>query len=275
MDPIKKLHQHLQPQKNTSVEARTHQQNLAFLVGAVSVSLPLVMIVFGVAGLTCFYQSLSRFYYSPISGAFFIGCLGFIGGYLITWQGQSNLETWLATLAGPMAWLVATFPTSGAGCDEKIWTERIFADVPYAGDGTVSGPALDTPNEYHFFFDSAFTIHVGAALILFGVLAFFAMVVFTREIPERDRIKGNLTPEKWWRNFFYIASGCLIIASIGAIGIRIGLGRWFDLSWWERNNLTFWCEAVALFAFGFSWMVKGRFWGYALVDPKVDTPQRM
>ena len=275
---VRALQKQFQPVKNTSAEALTHQQNLASLVGMVSILLPSVMFIFGVTKMTCFYQSLSHFYYSPIAGAVFIGCLGFIGGYLITWQGQSFWETWLATLAGPMAWLVATFPTIEAGCDTGTWTERVFTDVTYTDSSDVDPTSSAAPDMYHFFVDGAFVIHVSAALVLFAVLAFFALVVFTREIPERDRPDGgDLTEAKKTRNAIYRFCAGTIIGAIALIGIRVGLGAFLDweLAWWERYNLTFWCEAAALVAFGVSWMVKGRFWGYALVDDKVDRSARL
>ena len=44
------------------------------------------------------------------------------------------------------------------------------------------------------------------------------------------------------------------------------------LPWWNEINATFWCEAFALWAFGISWMVKGRFWDLLLRDERDEKP---
>lgn len=257
-----------QPEYNLSQQEIINQQRMAFLVGAVAFGLPTATIFVGLFLSTCFYFSISHFYYSQFWGSVFIGCLFFIGTYLLAWQGQSRGERVLANMAGPFAWGVALFPTSGAGCTLPAWEGRVFADITRSADGTI---ALLVPGDSAAYFTLlpwAATLHGISAAIMFSVLAYFALVVFTREVEGRDRPGGDLSPAKAQRNKIYRICGWIIVAMICALGGRL-LIEWITgapLVWWDANNMTLWCEAIALYAFGITWMVKGRFWGRALLD---------
>jgi hypothetical protein len=90
-------------------------------------------------------------------------------------------------------------------------------------------------------------IHFSCAVALFLVLAYFSLLLFTRS-------KGHKTPRKKLRNRIYIACGAAILACIALIGLY----NW----WWRQTvlatlNPVFWLESIALWAFGFSWFVKG------------------
>jgi len=74
------------------------------------------------------------------------------------------------------------------------------------------------------------------------------------------------------RNAIYRTSGWIIFLCIGLIvaeAIYTALtGKRFG--GWVELNLTFWLEAVALWAFGATWLVKSRFHGRFLVDTPPD-----
>lgn len=264
-----------QPEMNLSREEEIDQRRMAFIVGAVAVGLPTACILVGLFLSTCFYFSISHYYYAQFWGSVFIGCLIFIGTYLITWQGQSRGEKILATCTGPFAWGIALFPTSGPGCTQAEWQARLFADVLY--DASAGTLALDVPDapvpvagaEFFTLLPWAATLHGISAAIMFSVLAYFSLVVFTREVRRRDRDRGGaLRLAKLRRNRIYRVCGWIIVAMIVALGGRL-LIEWLTgrpLAFWDANNMTLWCEAVALYAFGVSWMVKGRFLGYAFTD---------
>jgi hypothetical protein len=279
MDPlnriVKSAQQKYRPEYNLSTEDQIDQQRLAFLVGLVSFALPTFAIFAGVFLSTCFYQSISHFYYAQFWGSVFIGCLVFIGSYLLVWRGQSDGERLLANLAGPITWAIALLPTSEPGCTLPAWEGRIFADITRSDAGEIALVVPADTEAYFSLFPLAGPLHAIAALILFSVLAWFALVVFTREDPERDRTKdGTLTDVKRTRNQIYRICGWTIVVMVLAVVARIAYeaitGQTLD--WWDPNRLTLWCEAVALYAFGISWMVKGRFWGYALTDQQATTP---
>ena len=261
-----------QPETNLSRSEEIDQQRMAFMVGAVAVGLPLLLLFVGLFLSTCWYFSISHYYYSQFWGSVFIGCLFFIGTYLLAWQGQSRGERILANIAGPFAWGIALFPTSGPGCTLPAWEGRVFADIIY--DKAADTLALQIPQDTEAYFTLlpwSATLHGLSAAIMFSVLAYFALVVFTRVVPERDlKPDGGLTPEKESRNRIYRICGWIIVAMILCLAARLAYWKitGHDVAFWDPYRLTFICEMVMLLAFGLSWMVKGRFLGYAFVDEK-------
>ena len=63
------------------------QQFLAFLVGAVALGLPFAMLVGAGIG-TCFYDSISHFYYSQFFGDLLVSALVFIGTFLVAYRAK-------------------------------------------------------------------------------------------------------------------------------------------------------------------------------------------
>ena len=90
-------------------------------------------------------------------------------------------------------------------------------------------------------------LHYGCAAALFLVLSYFALALFTKT-------GGSPTPNKLIRNRVYRTCGVIMLACIAAIGLGTVL-----LAEATRNalRLVFWLEALALWAFGVSWFVKG------------------
>jgi len=126
-------------------------------------------------------------------------------------------------------------------------------------------PALVSGREAQYFdlFFLSGAIHYASAAILFGFLAWFALFVFTAIEPEQRKPNGRLTTVKFTRNAFYYLCGAIIIFCILAMALSALVIQFtsIDMSWWDRGNWTFWFEAIALVAFGTSWLVKGRFLG--------------
>jgi hypothetical protein len=90
-------------------------------------------------------------------------------------------------------------------------------------------------------------IHFAAATVFLVVLACMSIFLFTRS-------GGAPTPEKRQRNRIYVACGIIILVSISVIPV----GKLFLSSNVERaTSFTFWAEAIAIVAFGVSWLVKG------------------
>ena len=190
-------------------------------------------------------------------------------------QGEdaAGAEARLATWAGVFAIGVALFPTSGFGCDAASFTARAMVSFGPDPDqlDLIKVPAIDgMPDLAPYFRLTSFsaTVHYTCAALLFAFLAWFALVVFTAVEPHQRTPDGALTQQKIIRNAFYILCGTTMVVCILAMGLYAALSAWttLDLGWWERGKLTFWFEAIALWAFGLSWMVKGRFWGAALQD---------
>jgi hypothetical protein len=216
---------------------RFDQRRLARVVGVIAFAMPIVL---GVGGyvLGRFRIALSEYYYEPIVlGDFFVGCLVAIGALLMAYRGWTPKVAQLATLAGLAALVVAFVPMSGwiTGCRE------LGIDTTCA-DPQVSYPII------------GYWVHAGAAGLLFAILAFFCLFVFTKVPIDDASGRAVATPAKKRRNAIYIASGL----TIAIAAISIGLADQIAGPWWVQNNMTFWAEALILAAFGVSWLVQGR-----------------
>lgn len=244
------------------------QQRLASWVGLVALGLPVAMLL-GVARGTCFYDSISHFYFSQFLGAILVAALAFIGTFLMAYKGETTWESRLANFAGWCAFGIALFPTTGRGCEEAAFSGRAFVDLNVSSS---SVPATVVPagklGQFFELFENVELVHFGSAALLFAFLAFYCFYVFTRVIPEEHLEAGELTPTKSRRNAIYVWSGWVIVICMLAMAAK-AIAWWIDgeaWPWWNALNLTFWCEAFALWAFGISWMVKGRFWGRFFLD---------
>jgi len=91
------------------------------------------------------------------------------------------------------------------------------------------------------------TIHYAAAAALFFVLAYFSFFLFTRS-------SGGVTPMKRVRDRVYRGCAMTIVACIVLIGFY---SVFLEESWVSGFRPVFWLEALALWAFGASWFVKG------------------
>ncbi|NIA71226.1 hypothetical protein HBA54_21740 [Pelagibius litoralis] len=252
------------------------QQFLAFVVGSVALGLPIAMLIGVVTG-TCFYDSISHFYYSKLFGDVLVSALVFIGTFLVAYRGESRRESRLATFAGFSAFGIALFPTTGRGCEELDFSGRILADLKAASasDAVSVSPAEDF-GQFFQLFPYADALHFTSAALLFSFLAFYTFFVFTRVIEDEHVTEdGELTPVKKARNRLYISSGVVIVVAMLAMAANALNSAITDMpwAWWTEYNATFWVEAAALWAFGVSWMVKGRLFGLVFLDPR-DRPRQ-
>lgn len=95
---------------------------------------------------------------------------------------------------------------------------------------------------------SVATVHLVCAALFFAVLAVLSLFYFTRGDTESR-------PRKKIRNRIYVASGLIILlALVVAAAGRAILGR----ESYNEHHVLFFCETVACWAFGFSWLVKGQ-----------------
>ena len=84
---------------------------------------------------------------------------------------------------------------------------------------------------------------------LFILLACFCFILFPRKDPE-------LAPSrrKPLRNRIYVTCGVIIVVSL----LFAGATQTIWASTFQDTNILFWCESLAIFAFGASWLVKGQ-----------------
>lgn len=85
-------------------------------------------------------------------------------------------------------------------------------------------------------------VHFAAAALLFATLAYFCLFLFTRT---------KHSPP--WKLRVYVGSGWTMIGCIAAIAV---VKLFAAKAWIDRWDPVFWLEAVAILAFGASWLTK-------------------
>ncbi len=198
-------------------------------LGILGMALPLVLIIGGLMDYRRIEPSISDFYHTTYRDIF-VGTLCAIGVFLICYRGYGRREgdviddDWLGTIAGVSAFGVALFPNESPTDQIATMTQNIV------GIGT--SPMF----------------HYASALIFFACLAVFCLVKFPRTAnPGRRQI--------------YLACGWIIILSLigiaAASAVKIlGAGPARDIV--VGYGLVFWFEAIGIWAFGLSWLVKGK-----------------
>jgi hypothetical protein len=196
-------------------------------IGYLGIGLPIALIVFSWVPFfkTNTQNSISLFYYTNLR-EILTGILCAVGLFLIRYKGYKNPDFWkndglLTNLAGAMAFGIAFFPTNPDTCCQKIYTL-----IPYCA------------NFLGY-------IHYAFAAIFFFILAILSIVVFTIGQNENPEIPISIFNEnKIYRVCGYSILGCIVLIPI--------------LSHFKVMYSTLILEAFALFAFGTSWLIKGR-----------------
>ncbi len=196
-------------------------------IGILGISLPIVLLILPLFPFfkTSIQQSISHYYYTNLR-ELFTGVLCAVGLFLIRYKGHENPVFWkndslLTNIAGLMAFGIALFPTDADDCSHKLYT-LIPSCEPIIGI-------------MHFTFAATF----------FFVLAIVSINVFT--IGQKANTDIAISPFN--ENKIYRACGYLMICFIVLIPIFSAFG-------FSYTTLIF--EALALFAFGTSWLIKGR-----------------
>ncbi|HLF70230.1 MAG TPA: DUF998 domain-containing protein, partial [Actinomycetota bacterium] len=132
-----------------------------------------------------------------------------IGWFLFTYRGYERKDDIAGNLACVFALGVALFPNSGEPSERAI--------------------------------------HFTSAGLLFLVLAYFSLVLFTKS-------GGTPTAQKLKRNRVYVVCGVSILLCIAGIGLYYAFLQNSSIA---ALKPVFWLESLALWTFGVSWFVKG------------------
>lgn len=92
-------------------------------------------------------------------------------------------------------------------------------------------------------------IHTALAALMYLILAYICIVLFRKSSPEKP-----FTRRKRDRNRIYVACGLIMVAcmiTMVGLTIRSVVERRHPSHW------LYWCEAIALGAFGVAWLTKG------------------
>lgn len=210
----------MESEQKVDLSSYAHRQ----LIGYLGLLLPVLL--YGLAGVRGtaelpawkLLDSVSAYYYSG-AVAVFVGVLFGLGFFLLTYQGYSH------SLA-----------------DRRLG--RFAALCAFAIAVFPTGSTPDHISTPEWWSGAAGSIHYIAAALLFTSFAVFSLWLFRRtDVPEGEL----LPPDKRFRNRVYAVCGAVIIACI----LWAGSSRIWP-------HPIFWPEAIALWAFALSWLIKGR-----------------
>ena len=122
---------------------------------------------------------------------------------------------------------------------QDLWAARIagLAALLVAAFPTRPGEGVPAPAWWE---PVTGTIHIGSAVVLFLAFAYFALILFRKG-------KGPRDADKRVRNRIYLVCGVtILLAWAGTVALHF------------THHPIFWPEAVMLWAFATSWLVKGR-----------------
>lgn len=216
---------------NKMVDSNIHTyRRIRSAIGYLGIALPIVLILLSQVKFTDteLRTSISHFYYTNLRD-YFTGTLCAVGIFMIRYKGVGNPlwyknDNLLTNIAGFMAFLVAFLPTSPEAGDYTSHTMIMSIDPDLTGN-----------------------IHYAAAAILFLSFSMLSIWVFTIGQQSQEDIPVSYLNENYiYRTCGYIILGCIAIMFI------------LHLSDTKIKYSTLILEAIALFAFGVSWLIKGR-----------------
>ncbi|MEJ5996465.1 hypothetical protein WG904_18700 [Pedobacter sp. Du54] len=192
------------------------------VIGFLGILLPIVLFFNSSYCSLPLEKSISAYYYSNL-GDVFVAILIALAMFLFSYRGyEEQLDNWITNIAALAAIGVAFFPCNGV---EKLCV---------------------ICNHIRLSKETYTTIHYISASIFFISLSILLLVYFTKS-DKKD--KADKTEEKRLRNMIYRGCGAIMVICL----LIIAAFKFFNLG----NERIFWPESVALFAFGFAWLVKG------------------
>lgn len=207
---------------NSDTPALIHYLALRRAVGILGASLPFVLPLGGLLLFQTGLQSSISAYYHTGMGDYFVGTLFAIGMFLFSYKGYAGSNDDLFSNVGCLSAIgLALFPT------------------------TPDNPASD------------FAVTIGYVHLVFGALFFFSLIwfslkLFTLTHPDRAMNAGKVNRNRVYRVCGYTMILCMVLIVIFYLlpaEVKVSIGT---------VHPVFWLEAVAIVAFGVSWLTKGR-----------------
>lgn len=196
-------------------------------LGILGLLFPFLLLFGGLLQDAKIHPSISDYYHTTLRDLF-VGVLFAIGIFLVSYKGHSRepgeplSDNLAATLAGVGAFGLAIFPNR-------------FAP--------------ETLNIFQYYLESkASILHFTSAILFLGSMAYFCLGKFARTANPRRRMIYR------WCGWAIILFG--LGATLASILRASGPESWRHVI--ETTGLIFWFEAFGIWAFGLSWLVKGK-----------------
>jgi hypothetical protein len=231
-------------------------------VGWIGTLLPVVLIAGNVIFFTTSLPgSMSGYYYTHMRDVF-VGALCALGVFLVAYAGYDQMDRWITNIAGLGAIGVAFFPTKPPTCPAGTRT----CPVPEVRQLSAAQQAV---GDIHLFFAAATFIALGLMALRFAKSAETPggqtrMSLIRHELGWARLCDDQEQPKKR-RNTVYRACGVTILCCV----LLAAASNLLPASVKAHRPWLFVFEALAVFAFGFSWFVKGQ----TLLPPFKDSPQ--
>lgn len=187
--------------------------------------------------------SISEFYHTAM-GDVLVGCLTATGVFLLSYlgyprqSGETLSDRWVARAAGLGVLGVALFPVVPPG----------FAECT-PGAAFVAGPVQGFTGHWCAYP----ALHALSAATFFVAMMLFCFFLFPRGDRKPDGSIDWSTP----RNRLYLACGIALAVSILSLAAMMLAGDETQAAL-NARNVVFWGETLGVFAFGISWLAKGR-----------------
>ncbi|MCF0051647.1 hypothetical protein LXM25_16380 [Dyadobacter sp. LJ53] len=218
------------PEKESAAE----QDSLRIVIGIMGFLLPIILWagLWSVSGYNHTLESISHYYYTRVNTAFSV-TIGILAIFLIIYKGKKKIDFILSATAGVFALFVIFFPTTNLS--------PICSHPDYKYAITFINPD-DIYSVFHF-------VSAGIFLVCLALIALF-------RFPKDD--SSNEKPSQLDK-FMYRACGIvmlvsLLVTAMGNFGIILN-EKYFEYPY----SGTFWGETVAVWAFGYSWLLKAGF----------------
>ena len=199
------------------------------IVGLLGIALPVLLIVgaFYYGDCDIVQKSISDYYHTKMRNIL-VGVLSAVAMFMFTYKGYDVRDSIAGNLACVFAVGVAFFPTGVdtlSACAEQCIVYEPWIEI------------------MHFTFAGLF----------FGVLIYFSLFLFT----ACSRPKDQQDQQKKRRNTIFKTCAYVMIACVVLIAVYF---LFLDEKYPGLQKLkpVFWLEAIALWAFGISWLTKGQ-----------------
>jgi hypothetical protein len=221
-------------------------------VGWIGSLLPITLIISNMIFFTSSRpDSMSGYYYTGMRNVL-VGALCALGVFLVAYAGYDEVDRWITNTAGFCAIGVAFFPTKPSVC-------AAHAPTCAAPSVTHLSAGQQTVGDIHLVFATVTFVALGLMALRF---AKSAATPGDQDLMGRIRHGLGLartgddqrSPRKEARDVVYRASGFTILSCVALAALSNLLPASVKAKW----PLLFIFEALAVFAFGVSWFVKGQ-----------------
>ena len=198
-------------------------------LGLMGMCLPVALLVGGLMDLGVIEPSISDFYHTTYRDIY-VGTLTAIGVFLLAYRGHRKsgaewiADDMLATLAGAAAIALALFPNESPSAEVVTVTQSVLG---------LGGAPL---------------VHYAAGIVFCLCLAAMNFFKFARTCRMGRR--------RIYLACGWIILGCMVGLFLASFARVTNAGGWGD--WVSRWRVIFVLEALGIWAFGLSWLVKGR-----------------